>query len=129
MELPPHAYIVDDDSLFRSALSEMLKRHDIASTCFDDGAAFLAQEPLRTGCLLLDLRMVRVGGLDVLRELERREANICTLVVSSTASVDTAVLAMKLGSDDLLEKPVKEPELLEALSRAWSKYASDPADV
>ncbi len=125
MKLPPHVYIVDDDRMLLASVGAMLQGHGVPFTSFEDGGDFLDESVLLPGCLLLDLKMVTVGGLDVLRELERRKANLCIIVISSIASVKIAIEAMKLGSHDLLEKPFDEMGLVEAMKQAWARYSSN----
>ena len=112
-------FVVDDEAAQRRALSRLLGTHDYSVHTFESAAAFLAQyDPAQSGCLLLDLRMPGASGLELQQELRRRGAELPIVFLTGHADVPTSVYSMKLGAVDVLQKPVNEAQLLEALGRA-----------
>ena len=93
---------------------------------FASGDDFLeALGELEPGCVLLDMRMPGASGLDVLRELARREIEWPVVVITAESDVATAVEAMKLGAFEFLQKPVREAPLLTAIERALARLDRD----
>lgn len=112
-------FVVDDEAAQRRALSRLLGAHDYQVRAFESAQAFLtAFDPALPGCLLLDLRMPGASGLELQQELRRRGAEVPIVFLTGHADVPTSVYSMKLGATDVLQKPVNEAQLLEALERA-----------
>jgi DNA-binding NtrC family response regulator len=104
--------VAEDDATTREAWSELLQSWGFAvNTARDGSEALELAEPFAPHILLLDLRMPRKGGLDVLRELRERGQEIPTIVVSGEGDIPDAVQAIKLGAYDYLRKPVDPPHL------------------
>lgn len=115
----PLVYIVDDDHDVRTSISFMLGTLGRASIAFDGGRQFLDRlDSLEPGCLLIDVRMPEIDGLQVLAEMGRQNVRWPAVVMTGHGETWTAVRAMKLGAIDFLEKPFEEELLLRSLERA-----------
>lgn len=116
----PYVYVVDDDRDVRRSLSYMLGAADIRAYPFASGADFLESlGDLEPGCILLDLRMTKPDGFDVMEELQRREIDWPLIVMTGHGDVKSAVRAMKLGAVDFIEKPFAESTLLACFEQAF----------
>jgi two-component system sensor kinase FixL len=111
-------HIVDDDAQVRAATSYLLTGQAYSTQVYSTGEEFLAEAKLGRGCILLDLRMPGLGGLDVMAELAARGVSVPVIMISGHGDLATAVQAMKLGAIDFLEKPFKASELIAAVERA-----------
>lgn len=112
--------MVDDDHDVRSSLSFMLGTGAVDSRPFADGEAFLAEvAELPPGCILLDVRMPRMDGFQVMAELEKMHIDWPIIVMTGHGEVPVAVRAMKLGAVDFIEKPFGEDLLMASLERAF----------
>jgi FixJ family two-component response regulator len=112
-------HIVDDDSGLRRSLEMMLESASIPVRTYASAEQFLEEMDLALpGCVVLDLRMSGMGGMELLHRLRRDGHAIPIIIVSGHADVPTAVLGMKLGAVDLLQKPFEPGDLMEAWSRA-----------
>jgi two-component system response regulator FixJ len=115
-------FVVDDDAGARDSLCALLESAGVASEAFDSARAFLdAHRPERSGCLIADIRMPDMDGLELQEELNRRNAGLPVIVVTGHADVPLAVRAMKAGAVDLIEKPYDDARLLESVKRALAK--------
>ncbi len=100
------AFIVDDDDAVRESLSLLLESAGIASETYDSAQAFLdAYQPQRRGCLIVDVRMPGMSGLELQAELTTRNINIPVILLTGYADVALAIRAFKSGARDLIEKP------------------------
>ncbi len=116
----PYVYIVDDDRDVRRSLSYMLGAAEIRSYPFGSSADFLESlDDLEPGCILLDLRMPKPDGFDVMEELRRRDIDWPIIVMTGHGEVKSAVRAMKLGAVDFIEKPFAESTLLACFEQAF----------
>ena len=105
----------------RLSLGLALRTCGIETRPFESGTDFLEEvHHLQPGCLLLDVRMPGMDGIDILTELSRQGIRWPAIVMTGHAQVPTAVQAMKLGAMEFLEKPFEEPVLLEALDRGFA---------
>ncbi|HWH17239.1 MAG TPA: response regulator [Allosphingosinicella sp.] len=112
-------YIVDDDRDVRASISFMLGTSGTPSRPFASGSDFLdSLDHLEAGCILLDIRMAGVSGVEVLEEVARREIGWPVIVMTGHGEVALAVKTMKLGAVDFLEKPFEEKVLHDCLVRA-----------
>ena len=99
-------YVVDDDSSTRELLAWLMKRNAIACETYADARSFLENyRPGDPGCLVLDLHMPGMSGLDVQRVLKEQGVQIPVIFLSGRADVPTAVEAVKSGAFDFIEKP------------------------
>lgn len=112
-------FLVDDEAAQRRAMTRLLGAHGLEVQAFAGAHEFLsAYDPALPGCLLLDLRMPGMSGLELQQELARRGSQIPIVFLTGHADVPTSVYSMKQGAVDFLQKPVQEERLLEALENA-----------
>jgi len=112
-------FTVDDDPLVLRAVERMLRLHSIAVEGFTSPEAFLARPPHDgVACLLLDLKMPGMSGLDVQTAMIAKGISMPIIFLSAQSDIPSTVLAMRGGAIDFLEKPVDEDQLLAALERA-----------
>lgn len=115
----PRVYIVDDDAAVRQALSLLLSTYGMAVEAFADPATFLAHvDEARPGCLLLDLRMPLVSGIQLKETLTARGIDWPAVMITGHGDVNACRRAFKAGVVDFLVKPVDEQVLLDALGAA-----------
>jgi FixJ family two-component response regulator len=115
----PVVFVVDDDASVRRSLGRLLKSAGFDSESFSAAAEFLERgAESRPSCLVLDLEMPGLSGLDLQQELTRRGLAPAVVFLTGHGTVPASVQAMKLGAVDFLQKPVEEEELLAAISRA-----------
>jgi two-component system response regulator FixJ len=111
--------IVDDDEAIRDSLSVLLETRGFAVQTYASGPDVLgAHQPSWQGCLLLDVRMPGMDGLEVQKELEARENHMPVIIMTAHGDVPLAVRAMKAGAVDFLEKPIEPEQLLSCVRTA-----------
>ena len=119
MEPELHVFVVDDDPIVLRALERMLRSNNISVEAFGSPSAFLARLPHSgVACLLLDLKMPAMTGLEVQDAMRRRAIVMPIVFLSAQGDVASTARAMREGAMDFLEKPVEEDQLLAALARA-----------
>ena len=112
-------FAVDDDPIVLRAIERMLRSHNIAVEGFTSPDAFLARLPYEgVACVLLDLKMPGLSGLDVQTAMMARGISMPIIFLSAQSDVPSTVRAMRGGAVDFLEKPMDEEQLLAALERA-----------
>ena len=117
-------YLVDDDDSVRRSIGFMLKTSGFSVRAYPSGIDFLKDvKALDPGCILLDIRMPDMDGLEVQRELAARGIAMPVIVLTGHGDVATAVEAMKNGASDFIEKPFEKAVLLEAIERASERLA------
>jgi two-component system response regulator FixJ len=118
-QLSGTVFIVDDDPLIRASLEATLTSVGLRTEKFASADQFLLYAgPHQVGCLLVDVRMPGMDGLQLQEELLRRNGAISVLIMTGHADVTLAVRAMKSGAVDILEKPFKRETLLAKISVA-----------
>lgn len=121
----PAIYVVDDDEAIRRSLSFMLKTSGFAVQSFPGGIPFLKEAAaLDQGCVLLDVRMPDMDGLEVQRELRARGIVLPVIIMTGHGDVGMAVAAMKAGATDFIEKPFEKAALLDAIVAACAQVAA-----
>ena len=112
-------FVVDDDDAVRASLRAMLETAGYRTTLFDSGIAFLEFPDTGLGaCVVLDVKMPGLDGLEVQRHLADRGAVLPVIVVTGHGDIAMAVQAMRAGAADFLEKPVSRDRLLTSVARA-----------
>ena len=112
-------YVVDDDASVRTAIGRLLRSVGLEIQLFASATEFLAfARPERPGCVVLDVRMPRLSGLDLQKELAAAGATLPIIFVTGHADVPMSVRAMKAGAVDFLPKPFHDQDLLDAVQRA-----------
>jgi len=118
-ELNPIVFVVDDDDSVRKGLERLLRSVGLEAEAFASAADFLDRAPHRgPSCLILDVRMPGLSGLDLQEELTKRELDIPIIFITGHGDVPMSVKAMKAGAADFLPKPVNDQELLDAVNQA-----------
>lgn len=111
--------LVEDDPLISQSLREMLEGRGWEVDDYASGEEFLAAfRPGRAACLLLDVKLPGISGLDVLAQLQRDGHRPHVIVITGVSDIKLAVAAMKAGAADFIEKPILGPEMLMAVERA-----------
>jgi RNA polymerase sigma factor (sigma-70 family) len=118
----PTVFIVDDDADVRESLQELLESVGLHSKSFGTAQEFLAS-PRSDGpsCLILDVRLPGISGLDLQQELKRGKASIPIIFLSAHADVPMSVRAMKSGAVEFLTKPFRQQDLLDAVQRSLTR--------
>jgi len=115
-------HVVDDDAAVRRSLERLLDAAGFHVVSYQSPTAFLnAASGLSAGCVLLDIRMPGVDGLEVQARLNRLRVNLPVIVMTGHGDVPSAVRAMKAGAVDFLEKPFDDETLLNAIGGAFAK--------
>jgi len=122
-------YIVDDDAAVRDSMAQLLGMHGYETRQFADAADYLDEaEKLPKGCLLLDIRMPGMSGMELQDELKKRGREEPIVFVTGHGDIGLAVKAMKAGATDFLQKPCDEDELIGAVRDALAgKRQAQPA--
>lgn len=111
-------FIVDDDAHVRESLGFLLESLGFKAETFESAKAFLESDALhRNGCLVVDIRMPDMDGLELQQELARRAIALPIIIVTGHGDVPLAVRAMKAGAIEFLEKPYNEHALVESVRR------------
>lgn len=115
----PIVFIVDDDADVRRAMERLIRSVGLDVEAYASAKAFLLREaPDRPGCIVLDVRMPGLSGLDLQRELARASLNLPIIFVTGHGTVPMSVRAMKAGAIDFLQKPIDDQVLLDAVQQA-----------
>ena len=119
MKSEPVVFVVDDDQAMRSSLEWLIESVGMKVETFASADAFLdSYYPGRAGCLLLDVRMPGMSGLDLQSYLTREEIRIPVIIITGHGDVGMAVRAMKAGAVDFIEKPFHDEALLASIQTA-----------
>ncbi|MDL2398853.1 response regulator FixJ [Rhizobium mayense] len=112
-------HVVDDEEPFRKSLTFLLASAGFAVRAHESASAFLALMPLpQRACLVTDLRMPHMDGVELLKRLRGMNIDIPTIVITGLGDVAMAVQAMKAGAADFIEKPFKDEVLIAAIKEA-----------
>lgn len=115
----PIVYLVDDDAAVRDSLSLLLRSVGIASQAFPSALAFLeAYDADRHSCLVADIRMPGLSGLELQQRLNEKGAQMPIIFITGHGDVPMAVNAMKSGAMDFIQKPFRDQELLDRINKA-----------
>jgi two-component system response regulator FixJ len=121
-EKSPIVFIVDDDTGVRGSLRVLLKSVGLASTPIASAQEFLKiYDPSQPGCLVLDIRMPGMSGLELQQELNRRGAIVPVIFITGHGDVPMAVEAMQQGAFDFLQKPFRDQDLIDRVQRALAR--------
>lgn len=112
-------YVVDDDEGVRDSLSMLLEMHGYEVSTYTSGTEFLeAQGQLKAGCVLLDIHMPGLSGLEVQQRLREEASPFPVIVMTGQGDIGMAVSAMKAGASDFIEKPYSNEQLLASIDAA-----------
>lgn len=129
-QLDPTVYVVDDDPAVLDSVVLLLRSHGITAQPFDSARHFLqTYQPGQIACLVLDLRMPGMGGLELQHELAAADFDIPIIFLTGHGDVPTAVRALKRGAFDFIEKPHDEQRLVLATHNALRADAEQRAGL
>ena len=112
-------YIVDDDDAIRDSLSLLMRSVGLASETHESAGDFLqAYEPDKLSCLIADIRMPGLSGLELQQELNERHAEVPIIFITGHGDVPMAVKAMQAGAMDFIQKPFRDQDLLDKIHKA-----------
>ncbi len=115
-------YVVDDDGCARDATQLLLMTVGLNAASFESPLDFIENfDPYRPGCVILDLRMPELNGIETLIRLQERSKTVPVIFLTGHGDLSTVVRAMKLGAVDFFEKPVNHELLLESIQH-WVQY-------
>ena len=119
-------YVIDDDDAARESLEFLLRGANFRVTTFDSAAAFLRSLPhIAFGCIITDVRMPDLSGIDLLRRLKDLNIRMPVIVVTGQGDVPIAVEAMKLGAADFFEKPFDGDKMVAAVQSVFAASKKD----
>ena len=110
--------VVDDDSAIREVITEMIAAIDYDVEAFSSAEDFLAGDPFRFDCLILDVRMTGMSGMELHAMLTKEDYCLPTIIVTGHGDIPMAVEAVSTGAIDFIEKPFKEQQLWDSISEA-----------
>ena len=122
-ETLPIVFVVDDESAVGVSIKRLLHSVGLEARHFTSASEFLrAKRPDAPGCIVLDVRLPDLSGLDLQQELAKANVDLPVIFVTGHADIPMTVRAMKAGAVEFLTKPFREQELLEAVQRAISRH-------
>ena len=115
-------HLIDDDEDVRRALAFLLGTAGLAVKVYESASAFLEKcEDFQSGCVVSDVRMPGIDGVELLRQLQKKRARMPVVIMTGHADVPLAVAAMKEGAVDFIEKPFADDVLLAAIQLAFDR--------
>ena len=119
-------HVIDDDEAMRDSLAFLFQTAQVPVRTYESAVAFLAALPeIRSGCIVTDVRMPEIDGLELLRRLKQLGVHLPVIVITGHGDVPLAVEAMRLGAADFLEKPFDDDALLAAVRAALTREQTD----
>jgi FixJ family two-component response regulator len=119
MDSDSTVFVIDDDAAARESVVALVGLKGLRAEAFSSAEAFLERyDPTLKGCLVVDVRMAGMSGLDLLHKLKERKSPLPAIVITGYADVPMAVRAMQEGAFTFLEKPAQEQELWNAIQQA-----------
>jgi two-component system, LuxR family, response regulator FixJ len=126
----PTIYVVDDDDAMRRALDALLSTVGYKTAVFSRPSEFLARfKPDTAGCLVLDIRMPDMSGLEVQQQLNRMGSMLPVIFITGHGDVPMAVQAMKEGAFEFIQKPFRDQDLLDRINHALKQDAENRNSV
>jgi FixJ family two-component response regulator len=117
---PPRVFIVDDDELVRQSVAPLLQESELEVATFASAESFLECAPkYDVGCLIADVQMPGMSGLELIEELRANESGLMSVLVTGFADTQLVVRAMRAGAVTVLDKPYREEDLLDSIRTAW----------
>jgi two-component system, LuxR family, response regulator FixJ len=116
------AHVIDDDEAVRESIDFLLRSAKLTVKTYESASAFLAVAPtINSGCVITDVRMPGISGIDLLRRLKEMQIELPVIVITGHGDVPLAVEAMKFGAVDFLEKPFEDDVLLASVRTALNR--------
>ena len=126
MQTDAAVHVIDDDEAVRQSLAFLLRTAGLAVATYDSAAAFLRHLPqVKAGCVVTDVRMPEISGIDLLHRLKEMRAHLPVIVITGHGDVPLAVEAMKSGAVEFLEKPFDDETLLNAVKSALQQQGAE----
>ena len=123
-DVRPTVFLIDDDDAVREGLKTCLEAHGLNVAAFPSAESFLAAyQRAAPGCLVLDVKMRGMSGLELQAHLQRQEIDIPVIMITGHGDIPMAVRAMKAGAVEFLEKPVDDRKLTACISQAFTRAA------
>jgi len=124
----PQAHLVDDDEAIRDALAWLFKSRGVSCTTYDCAETFLTVwTPMLAGCVVLDMRMPGMSGLDCFDALRERNSTLPVIFLTGHGDVPLAVATLKKGAFDFFEKPFNDNDLASRVQEAMALEAGQRA--
>jgi two-component system, LuxR family, response regulator FixJ len=121
-------HVIDDDEAVRQSLEFLLRASGVAARTYESAAAFLDALPtVEAGCIITDVRMPGISGIELLKRLGEMQVKLPVIVITGHGDVPLAVEAMKIGAVDFLEKPFEDELLLGSVRSALDRAAQNAA--
>jgi len=121
-------HVIDDDEAVRQSIEFLLETSGITARTYDSASAFLNALPtIDSGCIITDVRMPGISGIDLLRRLGEMRIKMPVIVITGHGDVPLAVEAMKIGAIDFLEKPFADDLLLASVQAALNRSQENAA--
>jgi FixJ family two-component response regulator len=118
----PIVFVVDDDPSIRDALTSLIRSVGLRVETFESARAFLTRQPSDApGCLVLDVRLPGLSGLDLQRELAAAQITVPIIFITGHGDIPMTVQAMKAGAVEFLTKPFRDQDLLDAIAQAIAR--------
>lgn len=126
----PTVFIVDDDEPVRDSLKMLMRSVGLSAETFSGAAEFLeAYDPDRSGCLVLDIRMPGMSGMELQEKLNEIHAILPIIFITGHGDVPMAVKAIQYGAADFIQKPFRDQDLLDRINKAIEQDASNRAQL
>jgi FixJ family two-component response regulator len=124
-------HIIDDDASLRGALDSLFRSTGLVTRQYDSVAAFMSASPApeEAGCLVLDVRMPGMSGLDFQQRLEELGVRLPAVLMTGHGDIPMSVRAMKAGAVDFLAKPFRDQEMLDAVAAALERDRTQRAET
>ncbi len=117
-DAPPHVGVIDPDPVARSGLRALLQRNGVDVSTFDSAESYLlAANGRHLACLIVDLLLPGMSGLDLLRRLRKAGNDVPVVLLTDESDVPTAVAAMREGATDFIEKPYMDVAVLKQVQK------------
>ena len=122
----PTVFVVDDEEAVGDSIAMLLRTVGLATRVYRDARVFLQEyRPDQPGCLLLDVRMPRMSGLELQQELVARHVTLPVIFITGHGDVPMAVEAMRAGAMDFIQKPFNDDELIRRVQKALEEDAHE----
>ncbi len=128
MTTDPDVHVIDDDDAVRESIDFLLRSAGLSVRTYDSATSFLDAAPkISAGCIITDVRMPGLSGIDLLRRLQEMQIGLPVIVITGHGDVPLAVEAMKCGAVDFLEKPFDDDVLLASVRSALNRSEESAA--
>jgi two-component system response regulator FixJ len=117
----PTVFLIDDQKAVRDALGEMLSVFGFEVETYVSADSFLNASRPQLGCIVADVRMPGTDGIELTRELARRNISLPVVLISGHGDIPMAVAAIKAGAEDFIEKPIDDVQLVAAINRGMAR--------